>query len=306
MNLFFKNKIALLFLAAFGLAGCQTPTTNTNVNVNLTPGGNTNINSNFSNANANLEPNSSNTSGASIEAKEPENYQATVTLKVETGGTQKNTALPPITAQVAKMGNDKRMEFSLPNGEKIIYLDQGGQQKIISQQRKQYADLDKESLGFDIRRMMTPEQMVSQVKNLKGVRRVGEEKYAGRDAVKYTYNAVSNTNSQAGNVATESVVFVDKETGLPLHSETYSQTQNGAAVNGMNSLRFVTEISNLKTDVDANLFTVPTDYKKVAPEEVRAQVESVFRIASALLQQLMGGQMNNNGSGNTASPTPAQ
>lgn len=299
MNLFSKNKIAFLFLAAFGLAGCQTPATNTNVNVNITPSGNTNINSNISNAN--LAPNSA--GGAMIEAKEPENYQATVTLKVETGGTQKTASFPPITAQVAKMGNNKRMEFSLPNGDKVIYMEQDGQQKIISQQRKQYADLDKESLGFDIRRLMTPEQMVSQVKNLKGVQRVGEEKYAGRDAVKYTYNAVANTNSQAGNVATESVVFVDKETGLPLRSETYSQTQNGAAVNGMNSLRFITEMSNLKTDVDAALFTVPTDYKKVAPEEVRAQVESIFRLASALLQQVMNSQMNNSSS-NSASPTP--
>lgn len=300
MNSLFKSGIAFLFLATFGLAGCQTPATNTNVNVK--PSGNTNINSNFSNANANLAP----TGSVAVEASEPDQYKADVTLKVEAGGNaggeQKTTALPSLKAQVAKMGNDKRMEFALPNGEKLIYLEKGGQQFVIAPQRKQYAELNKESLGFDIRQMMSPAQIVSQVKNQKGVQRVGEEKYAGRDAVKYRYDAVTNTNTQAGNVATEAVIFVDKETGLPLRSETYAQSQGGQ-VNGMNNIRFVTEMSNLSTTAEASLFEVPTDYKKVESEQIRAQAELVFKIIGAFLQNAMN-QANTNTA--PASPTPAQ
>lgn len=300
MNKFSVSKIAAVFLAASGLIGCQQPTTTTNVNQNIQPTGNTNINSNFSNANANLEQNRA--GGAVVETSEPDKYQANVTLKVEAGGAtddkQKTTALPAISAQVAKSGNNKRMEFSLPNGEKVIYLDKGGQQTMIMPQRKQYADLDKESLGFDIRRMMSPEQMVSQIKALKGVTRVGDESYGGRSAVKYTYGATTNTGTQAGNVATESVIYVDKETNLPLRSETYSQSQSGASVNGLNSLRLVTEMTNLTTTVDENLFSVPADFKKVEPAEVRAQAELVFKVIGAFLQNTMS-QVN------TGAATPA-
>jgi hypothetical protein len=55
--------------------------------------------------------------------------------------------------------------------------------------------------------MLMPEQIVQQVKSVPGVQRVGEEKYNGRDVIKYRYGSVTDTQSQAGQVAT-GVVFV--------------------------------------------------------------------------------------------------
>lgn len=297
------SKTAIIVMTALGLAGCQSPP-NTTVNTNVSANSNALSNANFANSNMNMASSNSQTTGVSIESSEPEKYQATVTLKLETGGAQP-TVVPPITAQVARSGGDRRMEFSLPNGEKIVYLDRGGVQYLVAPQRKQYAEITKESTGFDVRRLLMPEQIVSQVKNIKGVERVGEEKFAGRDAVKYRYNAVTETKSQAGNVATDSVIYVDKETNLPLRSETLSESQN-SSVSGVKSLRFVTEMSNLSTMVDPAQFAEPTDFKKVAPEEIRGQVDLIFRVLGGFLQQTMGANSGTNPNANTnanAAPT---
>ncbi len=283
--------------ACFGLA-CQPPmtntTTNTAVNTTTKTIANTTANSNAStdsiaavnstNANA-ADLNATKPDGAAIETKEPEQYQATVRLKVETSGAQK-LPLPPIKADVARIGADRRMEFVLPTGEKLIYLETGGKKLLISPSKKQFAELTKEAVGFEMRSLLMPEKIVNQVKAMKGVERVGEEKYDGRDAFKYRYGATTDTRSPAGTVNTESFVLVDKETGLPLRSVTNLQSQNGG-VQGVQGLSLVTEMSNIKTAVDAGLFAEPTDYKQVAPEEIKQQINVLFGAAAAIFGQMM-------------------
>lgn len=274
----------LLSAVAFLGFACQPESTNNNIssnktNINAVANNNANNNANVSNTN------SSNETGIVIETKEPEQYQATVTLKLETSGSQSLT-MPPLKAEVARNGQDRRMEFSMPNGEKVVYLDKNSKQYIISPTRKQYAELNKESLGFDVRRMLMPEQIVNQMKNIKGVERVGEEKVDGRDVVKYRYAATTNTQTKAGNVETESYFLVDKETGLPLRSETVSESQSGN-VQGISGLRLVTELNNVRTETTDELFALPTDFKMVAPEEIRQQVNTLFSAAVAIIGQML-------------------
>ena len=247
--------------------------------------------------------NSPSTTSTSIEANEPEQYTATITLKFETTG-EKNMAVPPLTAQVARNGAASRLEFSLPNGEKMIYLDLPDKHLLISPTRKQYAELNQESTGFEIRRLMTPGEIVERLKTLQGYERVGEEQVNGRTAIKYSYAKTADTKTKAGNIETEAVVFVDKETGLPLRSETVSQSQN-ANVKGVTGLKLVTEMSNIQTSVNKDLFNEPTDLKKVQPEEVRQQINTLFNAAAALLGQLMQQQAGNNGNSPSSSPTPS-
>lgn len=285
-----RASFLLLPLAAaaglFTLGGCGAPTGNVSTNAGNTTLTNTsNLNINI---NSNAISNAANTAigGAMIETREPEQYQATVALKFETLGDQK-MAIPGLQAVVARSGADQRMEFALPNGEKLIYLDRGGRQLVISPARKQYAELTKEALGFEVRRLLTPAEIVNQVKNVRGVERVGEEQLSGRAVVKYRYGATANTGTQAGQVNTESFIYVDKETGLPLRSETVSQSQSGGSVQGVSGVRVVTEMSNVTTTVDPTLFAEPTDYAKVEPEQVRAQVNLLFNAAMAVAQQMM-------------------
>lgn len=289
--MFFQNNLNKFFglfvvSAACLNFACQPTTGNTATNAAANVNLNTNSNANLVNT-GNVKENALNDAGATIETKEPDQYQATVTMKFEVAGAG-NIASPPIKAEVARSGADRRMEFVLPNGDKLIYVDHDGKQFVIAPNKKQYAELTKEALGFEVRKMLTPAQIVEQVKTLKGVERVGEEKVDGRDAVKYRYGATTNTQTKAGTVATESIILVDKETGLPLRSTTVSQSQNGS-VQGIQGLNFVTEISNIRTVADAALFAEPTDMQKVAPEQIKQQVDAVFSAAAAILGQLMKG-----------------
>ena len=255
--------------------GCQTTPTNTTV---------TNTNTVNSNINTNTNVSASTTT---ITTSEPDRYQAAVKLTFELLGEGQKTTPPPLGAVVARSGQDRVMEFTLPTNEKVIYLDKGGMNYVILPGRKQYAELTKEALGFEVRRLMMPEQIVQQVKAIPGVRLVGEESVNGRTAVKYAYSGTASTQTQAGNVATESFVLVDKETGLPVRSETVSQTQTGANVQGFKGVRILTEMTDIKTAPDSNLFNLPTDYQKIDPEQVKAQATLIFNAIAALVGQAM-------------------
>ena len=286
-SIFFLPLIGLLLFAA----GCGTaPTVNTNVNANTAL--NTNINTN-SNANSNA-----NLALTVPEAQEPNQYRATVTMRIEATGDQKRAALPTLSAQVARSGDDRQMVFTMPAGGRVIFLDKAGQNYLVLPERNQYAELDQESLGFQVRRLLMPEQIVEQVASVQGVERVGEEQMNGRTVVKYRYAAVANTQSQAGQVATESFLIVDKETGLPLRSETVSQSQSGGNVQGFQGVRIITEITEIQTEVSPDLFALPTNMQKIESNQVRAQVDALFNTVAGMLMQFM----NQQGSGPAPSP----
>lgn len=301
-----RKYISAVLASSFLLmVGCQPNTgnvstnqVNTNVNLSNAFNGNTNTNGNTSSVNT----------GATIsETKEPEVYQAAVVLKMQATGENSTANLPSIQANVARNGEDRRMEFNLPNAEKVIYLDKAGTNYLILPNRKQYAELDKQSLGFEVRRLMMPSEIVNQVKNVRGVERVGEENVNGRQVIRYRFGSVANTQSAAGQVATESFFLIDKETGLPLVSETVSQAQGN--VQGYKGMRFITEMNNIKTETTPDLFAVPTDYAKIDAAQVKSQVELIFNTVGMLIANSMKSAQTSptaNSNTNSNMATPAQ
>ncbi|HTH50349.1 MAG TPA: hypothetical protein VL501_00350 [Pyrinomonadaceae bacterium] len=271
------------------LSGCGAPAGPVNANVN------TNINAASPAANTN-----SNTSTTSaIDAREPDNYQATVTIKFEAMGGQNAVTMPTLGAKVARNGNDRRMEFTGPVGGRIVYLDKGDKKYLILPDKNQYAELDKDSTGFEIRRMMMPSEIVKQVKATTGLQLVGDDTLNGRPVSKYRYASAANTGTAAGNVNTESFLFVDKDTGLPLRSETTSQATGN--VKGYNALRIITEMSDITTSTTPDMFAEPTSMQKIENEQVRAQVNMLFQAAAAVVAQIM--QQGQNATQPAASPT---
>jgi hypothetical protein len=278
---------SITLIGALFTTGCQGPGTNTAVSNNST----------FVNANANFNTNTNTTvtsSGTVITTSEPEQYQANVKLTLETLGQGQKASMPTIGAMVARSGPDRVMEFALPTGEKVIYLDKGGMNYVILPNRKQYAELTKEALGFEVRRLLMPEQIVQQVKAIPGVKLVGEETANGRTVVKYAYSGAANTQTAAGTVATESYVLVDKETNLPVRSETVSQSQSGGNVQGVSGVRVVTEMTDIKTAPDASIFTLPSEFQKIDPEQVKAQANLVFQAVAAIISQMVNQASANN------------
>lgn len=285
----FRNLFTFPFavISSFLLIGCGSQPATTNLNVATS-------NSNANLANANVNRSSANTANANMavasavtESAEPTEYQATVTVRLETIGEQQKMTMPTLTANVARSGNDRRMQFTMPAGGRVVYLDRAGTNYLVLPEKKQYAELNRDSLGFDVRRMLMPEQIIQHVKNVQGVERVGEEKYNGRDVIKYKYAAVANTQSRVGQVATESFLLVDKATGLPLRSETVSQSQTGGNVQGFSGLRVVTEITEVKTETSPELFAEPTEFQKIESDQVRSLVDLIFNSIAGFLAQMM-------------------
>lgn len=220
-------------------------------------------------------------------AREPEQYQGTIRLSLETLGEGQKATMPTIGAVVARSNDDRVMEFTLPSNEKVIYLDKGGSNYVILPNRKQYAELTREAVGFEVRRLLMPEQIVEQVKAIPGVKLVGEESLNGRTVVKYSYSGTANTQSQAGTVATDSFVLVDKETGLPVRTETVSQSQSGGNLQGVSGVKIVTEMTDITTTPNASIFTLPPDYQKIDPEQIKAQATLIFNAVGAVIGQLI-------------------
>jgi hypothetical protein len=281
----------LLLLAVLSSACQQAPATNSNTSANTT-----NINANTSTSNANA--NAPDLNGSAISTHEPDKYSATITLKLETQGEGQTASTPPLAAEFAKNGADRRVSIKLGN-EQVVFLDSGGKRYIISENRKQYAELTPESTGFEVPTVMTPGQIINSIKGMKNCERQGEEQMNGRTAIKYRCAGQANTGTQAGQVTTEAFIYIDKETELPLHSESFLTASGN--VQGVKGLKVVTELSNLKTDADPTLFAEPKGMSKVAPEQVRQQVDLIVRAALAFAGQIM----SNTGTQPNSSASPA-
>lgn len=293
-----KGFFGVMTLAlALGGAGCQPPPAANNGNANANT---SNVNATPANVNTNSTPTPG---GASIDAREPETYRATLEFSAEAAGQNKGIKLP---IEVARRGTDRRYAFNLPAIGQVIFLDKADQRYLIVPSRKQYAELSAETTGFDVR-SMTPAQMVAQLKNQQGVEFVGEEQYKGRTVTKYRHAATARTGSQAGDVTTESFIYVDKETGLPLYSEMMGRSSGN--VQGVSSGKLVAEMRDIKTDVDESLFNLPEGYTKLTAEQVKQQMSALAGLAQIILQGInaQGSNMSSAGSapGTSTSPSPA-
>jgi hypothetical protein len=258
-------------------AACQ-PATNTNTNPNANAVANTNTAPANVNAAAPVET-------ASIAAREPEKYRATLVLSAETEGGDKTIGIPTLSAEVARNGADRRVSFKLPDGSDLIYLDHADKHYVIAPGRKQYAELTPEAMGFQVQKLMTPGQIVSYLEKVKGVQRVGEEKINGRAADKYSYAATVKTGTQAGDVSNQAYVYVDKETGLPLRCELFTEASN--SVKGVKGAKIVAEMRDIVTGIDASMFEVPAGVDKVPPEKVRAQIDALTATVATVLKALL-------------------
>jgi hypothetical protein len=266
----------VIFVVAVAASACTRGADNSNVNATA----NVNVNANATGANVNAA-----TAPSTIAAREPETYRGTIVFTAQTEGGDKTVGLPTLSAEVARNGNDRRLSFKLPDGSDLIYLEKSGVAYGIAPARKQYAELTPQALGFQLHRLMTPGQLMAQLDRLRGLELVGEEQFGGRTAVKYRYARTAQTQTSAGEVKTESFIYVDKETGLPLRAELFGEASGN--VQGVKGANVVAEMRDITTNVDPGLFEIPAGFNKVPEAQVRAQVDAVANTMLAALAALM-------------------
>ncbi len=267
---------------------CKMETAGTNSNSNLNANSNANSNSNVSNSNI-----ASENTGPTINTREPDKYNATLVFSMETSGGDKAVGIPSLSVNVARNGDDRRVEFKLPDGSPLVYVDHQNHQYVNLHAVKQYPELTQETNGRQMHKLLTTGQLVDDLKKINGIQRAGDETINGRSAEKYQYSAATNTNTKAGEVKANAFVYVDKDTGLPLRAELLAQSSGD--VKGMNSARVVAEMRDIKTDIDPTMFQPPAGYDQVAPEKVRQQIDALTGAVTAVLKAMMAGA--------TATPT---
>ena len=288
-----RNASALALALGLLLISACKPMSESNANSNVNANANTNSSAGASNLNANSES----SSGPTINTREPDKYSATLSFSLETEGGDKAIGIPSLAVQVARNGDDRRVEFKLPDGSPLVYLDHNNRHYVILPARKQYAELTQESTGVQFHKLITPGQLVEDLKKLKGVERVGEGPINGRNAEKYRYSTSTNTNTKVGEVKAEAFVYVDKETGLPLRAEMLAESSGD--VKGVKAARVVSEMRDIKTDVALTLFEPPAGYEQVASEKVRQQIDALTSAVASILKAMMASAVS------SSSPTPA-
>ena len=171
--------LGAVFSGAMAFSGCTAPPANNTQTNTFNSQANTNTM-----ANANSSP-ASDVAPTVIAAQEPPSYSATLALKAETTGGERAGALPELTAEVARSDADRRISFRMPNGEQVVYLNRGNRRYIVLTDRRQYAELSPQAVGFDAPRLLMPSEIINYLGRQQGFRRVGEEPLNGRAAVKY-------------------------------------------------------------------------------------------------------------------------
>jgi hypothetical protein len=291
MNL--RNLLIIGILAAtLGAAACVPSGTNS---------GNSNApseNNNANNANANTD--TAPGSDAGIDVREPDVYRTKINFTAEALG-DKKTTLPSIAVDYARNKADRRISFNIPGTGSVVYLDVADKRYVILPDRKEYAEITKaDTGGVEIPSSLTPGEIVSRLRSTKGANRIGEETLNGRTVIKYKFAGSKPTGTAAGDVSAEAFVYVDKETGLPVRSETVSQGSN--QIKGVGGIKLITEMSDIQTTVEPSVFQLPSGLKQISTAEIKAKVKAAAQVALMLLSQL---QQQNAGSAPGGSPSPA-
>jgi len=285
----------ILFISLISF-GCTSSPTNSNVTMNSNARASTNTNTNVT---ANMNSNASTgVSSSAFAVKEPENYSLIMAVTGQGSASNKQGTLPPQNIEFAKMGLDRRWAVSLPAVGQVAYLEKAGMRYLLLPARNQYVEISPETLGFQLGSAMTPSAIVERLKPRTQYETVGTETVNGRTATKYRFVGEADTRTKAGTVQSESYIYMDEATGLPLRADLNFASSSGGQAHGL------IETRDINLNPDAKLFEVPATFKKVTTEELKQQVQGFIQFMR-LLAPVMTQQAGNPPTATPQSTPPA-
>ena len=189
-----------------------------------------------------------------FQTKEPERYRAVRTITTVTAAGETHVT----KTSVARDGESRR------NESETAYLDVPEGKFVLLPSEKVYADLtdqsristDQDEEGLNA----SPDALLQNDVGSTSYQKLGTEVIGGRNANKY--RIVVNSSTTANVSQSETVMWIDEALQIPVRSETKSA----------DGTRVTMELSEIKLEVDKNLFTIPGDYKKLAFSELRKRL----------------------------------
>ena len=186
-----------------------------------------------------------------FQTKEPEVYYAVRTI------TTVNAAGETLVTKtsVARDGELRRHESG-----KVVYIDGPEGKFVLLPNDKVYGDLTEGSTISNDEAEISPEGLLHEDAETTTYQKLGAESIGGRNTSKYR---IVVNNSAAANVSqSETMMWVDEALQMPVRSETKSA----------DGTRVTMELSEIKLEVDKELFTVPKDYQKLTFGELRKRL----------------------------------
>jgi hypothetical protein len=195
--------------------------------------------------------------------KEPERYQATRIIRSSGGAETATNDAPDSQTFIARDGDRRREDYEAVTGEKISYLQLPEGMYVLLPAKKLYAELKAEASGARDERAssvppdFSPDKLLNETRPEALYEKLGAEDLNGRATSKYRVIVRGKTGAAGAVVTTESFVWVDESLGMPIKTET---TSTGGQSSGA---RVTMELRDIKETVDANVFDLPADYRKV-------------------------------------------
>jgi hypothetical protein len=172
--------------------------------------------------------------------------------------------------------------FELPQFGQAIYLEKAGLKYLVLTSRKQYVEVSPEALGYSIGEVPTIHTIVEQLRRRSQPERLGTETINTRVTTKYRFAVAPGQSSAPADA--ESIVYIDDTSALPVRIEIPV-----AETEGVRRLSIV-ETGNIQLNPDPGLFEVAAGTKKLPPESMRPQIQSltgfVHNLASLMGQSL--------------------
>ena len=189
--------------------------------------------------------------------KEPERYRATRTIT-----TLSSDDIEEITKNLIARDGELRREETDAGGQHVVYLNLPEGRFVLLPEEKVFADATNvEHLESGEDSESSPDRLLHTEPISTSYQRIGVETLNGRNTQKYRVVVNSST---AGNVSgSESVVWVDEALQMPIKSETKSA----------DGTRWTMELTDIVLEVEAGVFRIPEDYKKIAFSELRSRLK---------------------------------
>ena len=203
--------------------------------------------------------------------KEPEHYQALRVITSSTGSEANSRgAVDSLDSQtfVARDGDRRREDYQTPSGMKVSFLQLPNGTYVLLPEKKMYAEWKPEAYGMGEEQAargapdFSPDKLLNEVRPEAHYEKLGSEIVNGRTTAKYRVTLRGKTGT-AKETTTESLVWVDEALGMPIKSEMTSTS--GA--------RVLMELRDIKEAVEASLFELPQDYRKVEEREIFAELK---------------------------------
>ena len=204
--------------------------------------------------------------------KEPEHYQALRVITSSTGVEANGPGVADASSSqtfIARDGERRREDYETPAGTKISFLQLANGTYVLLPEKKMYAEWKPDTGGTGEGRTasvppdFSPDKLLNEARPEAHYEKLGAETVGGRESMKYRVTLRGKTGA-AKETTTESLIWVDETLGMPIKSE--MTLTDGA--------RVTMELRDIKETVDASLFELPQDYRKVEEREIFAQLKS--------------------------------